>query len=570
MSRTHPEHNDNLNFWESVVDTVNEGLVAVDSEGFVRHINKYAARSLRLELDQVKGRHFSSVFCPTVPPNKCWVNLALRAGNKVKDHRFQMVRESGEVHELIANLTVLKNPEKTVGALISVRSGASPPEFPASVGRDAIFSSMAEGLFTVDKQWRITSFNSAAEQITGWREDEVLGKSCSQVFGAGCCDDNCPLATTVNQGVPSFDLETDYRDRHGERMPVLVNTAILKDSDSEAVGGVVSFRRYEPKSCCDDGTDIGLCGIIGKSNKMRAVFEMIDEVADSKATVLILGESGTGKELVARAIQCLSPRSKQPFVRVNCAAIPDTLIESELFGHVKGAFTDAHANRVGRFELADNGTIFLDEVGDLSSQAQLRLLRVLEEGEFQRLGSSETCTIDVRVIAATNRNLWQMVQDGTFRDDLYYRLNVIQISLPPLRERREDLPLLIDHFMKSFRESTGKSVNQISDRAYELLLMHDYPGNVRELENILEHAFARLRGNIITESKLPPHLIKHQANPSRSNGNGSPGAADDNDRMTIIEALNRNQWNREVAATELGISRTTLWRRMRELDLLSN
>ncbi|RMF70522.1 MAG: AAA family ATPase [Calditrichaeota bacterium] len=340
----------------------------------------------------------------------------------------------------------------------------------------------------------------------------------------------------------------------------------MYDSSGEAIGGVVSFRSCKQNMFADGEPACSFHGIVGKSRRMLDIFQIIREVADSKATVLILGESGTGKELVANAIQKLSSRCHRPYVKVNCAAIPDTLLESELFGHVKGAFTDAHADRVGRFALADGGTIFLDEVGDLTPPAQLRLLRVLEQGEFQRLGSSETIRVDVRVIAATNHNLWQLVQEGRFRDDLFYRLNVIPITLPPLAQRREDLPLLIEHFMEKYRRLTGKPIYDISDKANDLLMAYAYPGNVRELENIIEHAFARTDSSVITENKLPFYL--RSDSDARLTAEGAAVDSVSEERSRILSVLQRHHWNRVRAARALGWSRTTLWRRMRQFDLL--
>ncbi|KAA3658685.1 MAG: AAA family ATPase, partial [Calditrichaeota bacterium] len=311
-------------------------------------------------------------------------------------------------------------------------------------------------------------------------------------------------------------------------------------------------------------------GLVGKNKKMKEVFNLIHEISDSHATVLILGKSGTGKELVANAIQKLNSRRDKPYVKVNCAAIPDALLESELMGHVKGAFTDAQQDRIGRFELAHSGTIFLDEVGDLTPSAQMRLLRILEQGEFQRLGSSRTQKIDVRVLAATNRDLWEMVQEGNFREDLYYRLNVIPVFLPPLSERSDDLPLLIEHFITKYRILTHKQVKEISDQAWDLLMAYPYPGNVRELENIIEHAFARTKGHVITANKLPFYLrqytpLQNQPQPQQSNGH-----QEEDEAAQIRRVLQQCHWNRSLAAKNLGMSRTTLWRRMRELDLIDD
>jgi DNA-binding NtrC family response regulator len=292
---------------------------------------------------------------------------------------------------------------------------------------------------------------------------------------------------------------------------------------------------------------------------MRSVFGLIKEVAASHSTVLITGESGTGKEMVANAVQQLSARRGKPYVKVNCAVLSDGILESELFGHEKGAFTDAHQTRRGRFELADTGTLFLDEIGDISPNIQIKLLRVLQERSFERVGGETPLEVDVRFIAATHRSLEELVETGTFREDLFYRLNVIPIHLPPLRERREDIPLLVDHFLRKYSLVTGKDIRTVQDRALDLLVSGDWPGNVRQLENAVEYAFARARGNTLSASILPPDI--------RRGGSGRRMRRPDGEADRLRDALERNQWHHGRAARELGISRTTLWRRMKRLSL---
>jgi len=306
-------------------------------------------------------------------------------------------------------------------------------------------------------------------------------------------------------------------------------------------------------------------GIVGKHKRMLEIYELIAEVANAEASVLIMGESGTGKEMVANAIVKRSHRRNQPYVKVNCSVFPETLLESELFGHVRGAFTDARNDRIGRFELANRGTILLDEVGEISPAAQVKLLRVIEEKQFERLGSSETIKVDVRVIAATNQDLPRLVQQKRFRNDLYYRLNVIPITLPALRERRSDIPLLVDHFLAKYRLLTGKPIEQITDQALDLLMGYDFPGNVRELENSIEHAFARTTGNVITEQKLPLAIRQH----THTRVEVACPNEHDEECQRILRALEQAHWKRNQAARRLGISRITLWRRMKSLGLLN-
>ncbi|MCA9734825.1 sigma 54-interacting transcriptional regulator [candidate division KSB1 bacterium] len=561
--------------WQGVLDTVAEGIVIVEASGFVNHINAYAAKTLQIDQSTNRGRHFSDVFCPGLPIGKCWVNQALHRGEILSEHKFNIQNNNHEQCAL-ANFTPIKQANGEIGgAIITLRLIDETHILRKEHDKkEALIGSLAEGLFTVDFEWRITSFNRAAERITGWREEEVVGKYCNQIFRCDGCIEQCPIAETLRRAKPMMDSEMEIFCSNGQKINIIANTSILYNTVGEVLGGIMSFRDSSANQVHAIGTKeftTQFHGLVGKNKKMQEVFNLIQEISDSHATVLILGKSGTGKELVANAIQQLNDRRDRPFVKVNCAAIPDALLESELMGHVKGAFTDAQQDRIGRFELAHTGTIFLDEVGDLTPAAQMRLLRILEQGEFQRLGSSRTQKIDVRVIAATNRDLWEMVQEGTFREDLYYRLNVIPVYLPPLSERMDDLPLLIEHFITKYRILTHKQVNEISDQAWDLLMAYTYPGNVRELENIIEHAFARTKGHVITANKLPFYL--RQFSPMQENAPMAPingKQAEDDEAENIRRVLQQCHWNRSLAAKNLGMSRTTLWRRMRELDLIED
>jgi transcriptional regulator with PAS, ATPase and Fis domain len=303
--------------------------------------------------------------------------------------------------------------------------------------------------------------------------------------------------------------------------------------------------------------------ILSKNPAMQRLFAILPAVAESGSTVLIEGESGTGKELVARAIHNLSPRRERPLVAVSCGALPDTLLESELFGYKAGAFTDARKDKLGRFALAAGGTLFLDEIGDVSPALQVRLLRVLEEKTYEPLGATEPVRADVRIVAASNKRLADLVKAGTFRQDLFYRINVVTLRLPPLRERREDIPLLVDHFISRFNRLRARDVNGVSPETLQILLNHDYPGNVRELEHLIEHAFILCSGGMIQREHLPEALRSVEPAPERS------GAGDlhDLEARFLQEALRRHGWNRTAVAKELGIHKTTLWRKIKQFGL---
>ncbi len=430
-----------------------------------------------------------------------------------------------------------------------------------------VLDSVADGVFTVDREWRITSFNRAAERITGIRRDQAIGVRCCDVFRASICGSGCVLNHTLSSGEPVVNRAIMILDARGRKVPVRISTAVLRDQSGRVVGGVETFRDLsqveELKKELAGRFSLG--DIIGRSRVMRELFGLLPAVAESDSTVVIHGASGTGKELFARAIHDLSPRQGRPFVAINCGALPDTLLESELFGHKAGAFTDAKSDKPGRFALAEGGTIFLDEIGDISPAMQVRLLRVLQERVYEPLGSVESVEADVRVVVATHRDLNKLVEDGSFREDLFYRINVIRLELPTLRERREDIPLLIDHFIGRFNRLQGKDVIGVSDGVLALLMKHDYPGNARELENIIERAFVLCRGGMIETRHLPPELGQDS---ERTPGSASKGMTlRELESVHITDALRRNAGNRKAAAEELGIHPSTLFRKIKDLDI---
>jgi PAS domain S-box-containing protein len=433
-----------------------------------------------------------------------------------------------------------------------------------------IFDNIPHGIFTVDSQGRVTSFNTAAEAITGWSRKEVIGRPCREVFQSNHCRERCFLFESIEEGEPHRDCEVNILRKDGSHLPVSVSTASLRSPEGQIVGGVEMFRdlsevktlRRELRATytCDD--------IISKSAAMKGVRELLPLVAKSNSTVLIEGEPGTGKEIVARAIHNLGPRQDRPFVAVNCGALPDTLVEAELFGHTRGAFTDAKTEKPGRFAMAEGGTLLLDEIGDVSSAVQVKLLRVLQEKEYVPLGATQPVKADVRILAATNRELSHEVTAGRFRQDLYFRLNVVRMVLPPLRSRWEDIPLLVEHFIDRFNTLQGRRIVRISEPAMTALVGHSYPGNVRELENAIEHAFVICGGDTIRLEDLPPHLRGEgvDSTPRSTASHEVPysDALGSAEATAIRHSLDHHGGNRTRAARELGISRNTLWRKMKK------
>ena len=433
-----------------------------------------------------------------------------------------------------------------------------------------ILDSIADGVFTVDHQWRITSFNRAAEEILGISREDAIGSTCQTIFRANICETGCALRETLRTGICIANKAVYIIRPDGRSVPISISTAVLYDQDGQAAGGVETFRDLSAfeelrREMIKGGS---FQNIIGRSHQMRKIFSILPDIARSESTVLILGPSGSGKELIARAIHDLSPRQDGPLVVVNCGALPDTLLESELFGYKAGAFTDAKKDKPGKFARAEGGTLFLDEVGDVSPALQTRLLRVLQDRVYEPLGDTRSYKADVRIVAATNKDLNTLMAEERFREDLYYRLSVVEIALPDLASRKEDIPLLADHFLRRQCRMRNKEFIGISDEAMASLLRYNYPGNIRELENIIEYALIMCPGGLLLPEHLPEKL--GGAGLDRKAPRGSPSANSslaDVEREMIILALKRNNYQRLNTARELGISKTTLWRKMKRYSL---
>jgi PAS domain S-box-containing protein len=428
-------------------------------------------------------------------------------------------------------------------------------------------NSIADGVFTVDMEWNVTFFNKSAERITGIPAAEALGRKCWEVFRSSLCDGRCALAQCMSEGANLSNVSIFIIRSDGTKVPVSISAAPLHAEDGSLLGGVETFR---------DLTDVALLrkevearfsfeDIVGKSRAMTSLFDLLPRIARSDATVLVTGESGTGKELVARALHSVSPRETEPFVAVNCGALPDTLLESELFGYKAGAFTDAKGDKPGRFALAGRGTIFLDEVAELSPAVQVKLLRVLQERVYEPLGSTAPERTEARVVAATNRDLDELAASGAFRQDLFYRLNVARIHIPPLRERPEDVPLLVAHFVSRFNALTGKSVEGVSAEVLATLLRHDFPGNVRELENILEYAFILCPGGLVQPEHLPEGL-RPAARHAGVRHSAAPLTMEQIKARAAREAVLRHGGKRMAACRELGITKDTLRRLLAQIE----
>lgn len=447
------------------------------------------------------------------------------------------------------------------------------------------FSDISEGVLIVDAEGTILFFNKAAEKITGYSSEEVLGKDCSLLDSDTCIIHNgaiqkrCPILI----GKDIIRKNCHMKRKDGTKIHVLKSVTPIKDLNGNIIGGIelmvdmTSLKRWPQNNISEQhvGLSHGFMGIIGNSPIMLTLYKQIKMAASSNASVIICGETGTGKELIANAIHALSNRRDGPFVKVNCAALPETLIESELFGHVKGAFTGAIRDRKGKFEEAHTGTLFLDEIAEMSNAMQTKLLRVLQEKEIIRLGDNKVRKVDVRIITATNRNICAMLQRGDFREDLFYRINIFPIHSPALRDHAEDIPLLIEHFLRHICNLNAIPVKQLTDEVKQLLYNYKWPGNVRQLINVLEYAvIASSDADEIDISHMPMHILSDTM--QSTNDNDMPRIADSGPknaarheltRESILAALQANNGSRTAASRTLGVSRVTLWKRMREMGI---
>jgi PAS domain S-box-containing protein len=435
-----------------------------------------------------------------------------------------------------------------------------------------ILDNLDIGVLTVDRGGHIAFFNNTAETITGFSRGDVLGKSCRTVLGDSASPGMLLFNETIADGQARSSSEGDLKTRDGQVIPVQANFMALKNEDGRIVGGLATITDLSLKYQFNSQIKgrYTFYDMVGKDPAIQKIFDIIPVVAASDATILIEGPTGTGKDVLAKVIHNASTRAKKPLVKVNCAALPDNLLESEMFGYVKGAFTGADHDKPGRFQDADRGTIFLDEIGDLPLTLQAKLLRVLEDREFYPLGSRKTTRVDVRIISATNQNLGQLVRERRFREDLFYRLNVMRLELPPLKDRRGDIPLLISHILKRLRVTRDSRAESFSNNAMDILLNYEFPGNVRELENIIEHALIVCQAETIERHHLPLALQKGIAPSEPEPADEAPPVGDAggiSEKNLILDMLQKYGWNKGKTAAALNINRTTLWRKLKKYNI---
>lgn len=572
MDSPHPDNPEERVDYESLPE--GDGVIVVSPEGQILAANLQAERLLQTRF--IRGERFDLrevVIQPQRLKAEMVLNEAMQGGHSHTNMIFEVSLHSGPPISLIFSVNPLHDlKSELIGLVLTMGENRAANEQADGKANqffeyDRLFDNLAEGIFTIDNRWRITTFNQRAQEITGFNRDEALGKFCWDIFKSDFCRSNCPLKITMETGIVCMDQDVRIFVKGRTQQSILVNTSVIKNKRGLVVGAVETFR---PFSSPDQGAAHPWDHqkeIVGESTGLAKVLRLLPDLAASDATVLIEGASGTGKELIAKAIHQLSPRSRGPFIPVNCSALAETLLESELFGHVKGAFTGAVGAKVGRFELARGGTFFLDEIGEIKPETQVKLLRVIEDRTFERVGGNRSISMDARIIAATNKNLKEEVREKRFREDLYYRLRTVPLFLPPLKERTDDIPLLVNHFVAKFNAKYDKNVRGLDLKVLNLFKRYSWPGNIRELERALEHAFVFVKGPIIK----PSHLPELMDSPSQRKS-PDPGSAADrywvDEKATIQKVLEKTRGRRDEAARLLGISRTSLWRKMKANGLV--
>ncbi len=560
-----------ISLGDSILDSIADGAFSVDKDWNITSFNKSAEDITGVNRSAAIGMKCYEVFKADICKSSCALKKSMETS--LDQHGIKVTIEDieGDKVPIQVNTCVLRNDEgEIVGGVETFRDTSTIDGLRKNLSlSDCILNSIGDGAFTVDKEWNVTSFNLAAEHITGFRRKEAIGMKCYEVFKTNICKENCALKQSMESGDEVTNLKVTITSRDGQLIPINVTTSALRDEDGIALGGVETFRDCSAmESLRKEITDkYSFQDIISKNHRIMNIFAILPNIAKSDSTVLIEGPSGSGKELFAKAIHTLTERPGK-YVALNCAALPDSLLESELFGYKKGAFTGAKTDKLGRFALAEGGTIFLDEIGDISPALQLKLLRVLQEREYEPLGGTSTVKADVRVLAATNKNLQQLVEKGIFREDLFFRLNVIKITLPSLAERREDIPILVDHFIQKFNTLKQKNIESASAEVVSILMRHDFPGNIRELENIIEYCFVLCHGGVIDVDCLPEGLIDpQQEQPFKSLASESATPLSNAEASTIMAALQKFDGNRGKTADHLGIEKTTLWRKMKKYQI---
>jgi len=563
--------------FSQLLENLGIGVFTVDIERRITSFNEMVQGLTGLKEAEVIGKKCYEVFFSDLCHGQCMYSEAVKASGKPLAFDMEILDETGGRRHITKLVSpILSSDGEVTGCIEILQDSSAYSELLDRIRYDEhrlklILDNLDIGVFTVNRGGHITSFNSMAETVTGYQREEIVGQHHAKLTQCDRPGETCSLGESITTGKTLANLHRRLFTKDGRNLPIRANFMALRNEAGETIGGLETFQDLSLIQQLNRAISnkYTFADMIGKDGVMQQIFEILPVVADSEANVLVDGPTGTGKDLVAKIIHNASRRKDKPFVKVNCAALPDNLLESEMFGYVKGAFTGADRDKPGRFQEAEGGSIFLDEIGDLPLSLQAKLLRVLEDKEFYPLGGRKLCRVDVRIIAATNQILEDLVREKRFREDLFYRLNVMRLELPPLKERRGDIPLLISNFLKQYNITKGSPVSRIAEDAMDIVLNYHYPGNVRELENILEHACVLCQGQVIERRHLPMYL---QISSGHREGEiiSKPDVAaarDQWERQRIVEVLKKHRWHRQKAAQALGMDRTTLWRKMKKYDV---
>jgi PAS domain S-box-containing protein len=561
-----------------IINSLNDAIVLIDANRKIIHLNTKAEEITGFTTKEAKGKSCFDVLNIELCKNGCPIDEVVSKEYCINNFDVNLKSRDGKSIQICLNTTPLKDAS---GEIIGIIDNIRVIDHVKTIITDlddekmrieAILNSLDEGVYTINTEWKITSLNKTAERITGFSEREVIGKICSDVFDTPLCRNSCPLKRLLTDKESVRNVNSSLTGNNGNDIPIILNMALFTDKHQNVLGGVTSFwdvRALEAQ--VESHTRMRPThGIVGDSPKIKSLLDLIATAAKSDVNVLVTGESGTGKNLVAKAIHFSGARKDGPFIKVNMSAIPETLIESELYGHVKGAFTGADRNNMGKFEIAQGGTLFLDEISEMSIHAQAKLLQVIQDKEFYPVGGNVVKNADVRIIAATNTNLYQEITEKRFREDLYFRLNVFPIAIPPLRDRIEDIPIIIHHILEKLLILYGDKQLSLSPGLLETLCQYNWPGNIRELENVLEYGFLCTDGNVITDESVANVLgggaaaIEETKNMTME----SPEAMRTNkEREQLLKILSDTGWNKKETSKVLGVDRTTLWRRMKKYGI---
>ena len=559
-----------------ILDFLSIGVMVLAPDRKIISVNKSAEAITGYKESDLLGDYCHHIFLDPLCGEKCAYMEAIESGGGSGSIDFKVTDQTNQNSSITRIVSPIYAPDGTpLGCIEVFQDHSAFKDLLERVRHDdrrlkSILDQLDIGVLTVDRGGHITLFNSTAESITGFGRGDVLGKSCSRLFGRASSQDLLQFKETIADGKPRSSTDGAIKTKPGQFIPIRANYMAIRNETGSIVGGLATIADLSLKYQFNSEIKgrYTYYDMVGKDPAIQKIFEILPVVASSDATILIEGPTGTGKDLLAKVIHNVSTRAQSPLVKVNCAALPDNLLESEMFGYVKGAFTGAEKDKPGRFQEADGGTIFLDEIGDMPLALQAKLLRVLEDREFYPLGSRKTSKVDVRIISATNQNLGRLVRNKRFREDLFYRLNVMRLELPPLKDRRADIPLLISHILKRLSATRDTRAEQFANNAMEVLLNHDYPGNIRELENIIEHALIVCRDRVIEIDHLPLAFQTGTTVPAPPAKNRSlENEIELSERSLILKMLQDHNWNKGRTAAALDINRTTLWRKMKKFGL---